>query len=349
MTTSLTLGFIGAGAIARSNHLPNLARIESAKVLAVANRSRQSSQAIAKEFNIPDVMDDWRDLIARPDLDAVFIGTWPYMHKEMSIAALNAGKHVFCQARMAMNLAEARQMLAAAKAPPPLVNLICPPPHRMPFEPYVKHLLASGELGPLTAVELRSVGNSNRDPTKIHWRERAEFSGNQILALGIFAETLNAWVGPCETLSAQLSTPIPNKTDEAGKTVPIQIPQVVSITGKLKSGALISEYHTGLAADTSTPANELLLFGLNGTLRYRFGDTIEFAKAGQPLAPATVPDSLRRSWHVEEDFINAVHLAKAGRPWQVSPDFAESLLYMQKIEAVHLSAKTGASVRPTTL
>jgi predicted dehydrogenase len=345
---TLKLGFIGAGGIARSNHLPNLAKIEGVKVVAVANRSRESGTAVAKDFGIPDVMDDWKALIARPDLDAIFIGTWPYMHKEMSIAALDAGKHVFCQARMAMNLAEALEMLAAASRHPNLVNMICPPPQRMPFEPYVKQLLANGELGAITAVELRAVNGGNRDASKVHWREKTEFSGNQIMAMGIFAETLNAWVGPYQELSARLSTPIATKNDH-GKNVAIKVPQLVTITGKLANGALATEIHTGLAADTTTPGSELIIWGINGTLRYRFGDVIEFAKPGAALAPASVPENLKRGWKVEEDFVTAVHAAKAGKTWKVSPDFEEGLLYMQKVEAVHASAREGRSVKLDSL
>jgi predicted dehydrogenase len=342
--STLKIGFIGAGGIARSNHLPNLAKIPDVKVMAVANRTRASGEAVAKEFGIPEVMEDWRVLIARPDLDAIFIGTWPYMHKEMSIAGLEAGKHVFCQARMAMNLDEAKAMVAAAKAHPKLVNMICPPPQRMPFEPYVKQLLASQEMGRITAVELRSANGGNRDASKVHWREQMEFSGKQILAMGIFAETLNAWVGPYEELSARMSTPIATKRD-GGKEVAIKIPQVVTIQGRLANGGLATEVHTGLAADKTTPGSELIIWGMNGTLRYRFGDVIEFAKAGEALAAVNVPAELKRGWKVEEDFVEAVRAAKAGQSWKVSPDFEEGLLYMRKVEAVHVSARAGAGVK----
>jgi predicted dehydrogenase len=341
---TLKLGFIGAGGIARSNHLPNLAKIEGVRVQVVANRSRASGEAVAKEFGIPEVMDDWRALVARGDLDAVFIGTWPYMHKEMSIAGLEAGKHVFCQARMAMNLEEAKAMVAAAKAHPKLVNMICPPPQRMPFEPYVKKLLASEEMGTITAVELRAVNGGNRDASKVHWREQVEFSGNQILAMGIFAETLNAWVGPYEELSARVSTPIATKRD-GGKEVAVRVPQVVTISGRLANGGLATEVHTGLAADKTTPGSELIIWGMNGTLRYRFGDVIEFAKAGEALAEVNVPEELKRGWRVEEDFVEAVRAAKSGKPWKVSPDFEEGLAYMRKVEAVHASARGGAGVK----
>ncbi|MCL2647131.1 MAG: Gfo/Idh/MocA family oxidoreductase [Phycisphaerales bacterium] len=346
------IGFIGAGGIARERHLPNLAKIPGVKVVAVANRSLASGQKIAKDYNISEVLDDWRKLLSRKDIDAIFIGTWPYMHKEMSIAALEANKHVFCQARMAMDLAEAKAMVAAAHAHPRQVNMICPPPTRMPFEPYIKQLIASGELGTITAVELYAVGGANLNQTAISWRERREYSGNQILAMGIYAETLNAWLGPYEDLSARLATPIPTKTDptvNGGAPYPIQIPQVVTITGKLKNGALIFEHHTGLATDKSSPGARLTIWGTNGTLRYTFSNTIEFAKLNHPLTPVNVPASLQRNWHVEEDFIAAVQSVQQGKPWQVSPDFDESLLYMQKVEAVHLSAATGKAIQPADL
>ncbi len=344
----LRIGFIGAGNICRSRHLPGLAKIEGVEVVAVANRTMESGRAIAKDFNIPDVTDDWRELIARDDLDAIFIGTWPYTHKDMSIATLEAGKHVLCEARMAMNLDEAKAMLEAANAHPQLVNMICPPPTRMPFESWIRSTIDSGRLGAITLVRLLSANGGNLDPNKFSWREDVTLSGRQILGMGIFAETLNAFVGDYESLRAETSITVTPKNVD-GKKVDVKIPQTVTINGKLKGGALILEHHTGLAADKSTAGNELVIQGLKGTLRYRFGNTIEFAEAGEELKEVDVPADEQRDWHVEEDFIAAVRAANAGKSWNVSPDFAEGLRYMQKVEAVHLSAETGKAVQPDSL
>src|SRR6476620_5400428 len=120
MAEKLRIGIIGAGGIVKSRHLPALRRIEGVEVVAVSNRSRDSGGAGAREWSIPEVTTDWRALVARDDLHAILIGTWPYTHAEMSIAALDAGKHVFCQARMARNAAEAREMARAAAAHPDL-------------------------------------------------------------------------------------------------------------------------------------------------------------------------------------------------------------------------------------
>lgn len=339
------VGFIGAGGICRSRHLPGLKKIAGVQVVAVANRTLESSRAVANEFGIEHVVSDWRALLRRSDLDAIFIGTWPYMHMEMSIAALQAGKHVFCQARMAMDQAQARKMLDAAKAHPQLVNMVCPPPHRFPYEPYFQHVIQSGQLGPITLVQLASVSAGNLSLDKVTWREKAELSGKQVLAMGIHAETLQALLGDYEYLSACTSIPLPNKTD-AGKPTSINIPQVVTITGRLAQGILAVEHHMGLAVDASTPGDQLTIWGLRGTLRYRFGNhPPELAAPGKPFEPVAVPAHLTKPWRVEEDFISAVRAAQRGEHWSVSPDFAEAYRYMRKVEAVHRAQQTGQAVR----
>lgn len=346
----IRIAFIGAGAIARSRHLPALSKMPEVKVVAVANRSLDSGRAVAKEFDIPEVFTDWIALLARPDIDAVFIGTWPSTHEEMSVAALSLGKHVFCQARMAMDLDQAKRMFAAAQARPDLVNMVCPPPTRMPFEPYIKSLLASGKLGQIISVRLTSVSGANLDRHSVHWRERAEISGKQAMLMGIYAETLHALLGPYASLDARIDTPITTKTDASGNEVAIRVPQVVTITGRLQSsGALVIEQHLGLANDTSTRGDELVIWGLNGSLRYRFGDKIEVSEPAGELLTATVPAEFHRPWQVERDFISAILAARSGQSWSVSPDFAEALLYMRKVQAVHLSAQSGRAVSPGAL
>ena len=87
---NIRLGFIGAGAICRDRHLPGLKKIDGIELVACCNRSEASSRAIADTWNFREVTADWRELVARDDIDAVFIGTWPYTHLEMSAAALEA-------------------------------------------------------------------------------------------------------------------------------------------------------------------------------------------------------------------------------------------------------------------
>ena len=103
----IRVGFVGAGANTRKHHLPKLKAQPGVELVAVANRSKESGDRVAREFGIGRVHDDWQEIVEASDIDAVCIGTWPYMHSVMSIAALERGKHVLCEARMAMNAQEA--------------------------------------------------------------------------------------------------------------------------------------------------------------------------------------------------------------------------------------------------
>ena len=110
------VGIIGAGEIVRDRHLPALKKHPEVEIVAVSNSTYESAEKFCQE-NAPHAtpMQNWADLLSLPDLDIVWIGTPPYMHSAVTISALEAGKHVFCQARMSMDLAEAEEMLAAAK------------------------------------------------------------------------------------------------------------------------------------------------------------------------------------------------------------------------------------------
>ena len=345
------IGLIGAGTIFRDRHLPNLKALPQVRLVTVANRSEASSSHAAEQFGIEGIDSSWQSLIERDDLDAVMVGTWPYMHRDISVAVLGAGKHLFCQARMAMDLAEARDMLAAADSHPQQVAVICPPGTRMPYEAFIKNQIESGRLGRITLVEMISRSGFNLNTQEVMWREQREYSGKQALFMGIFAETINAWLGPYQTLIAQTATPIAEKTDH-GRPVIIEIPQIITITGKLENGALIVEQHHGLVTDTSSPLDQLTIWGTEGTLRCNFdGPVLEMAASGGTLEPVTVASQMQRPWRVEADFVDAVRAAMAGQPWSKggSPDFAEGLLYMQKVEAVHLSVATGKAVELASL
>ena len=118
----IRVGIVGAGGIVGSVHIPGLRKMPNVEIVAVANRSLESSERAAKEFGIPHAYADWQQLLAAKGLDAVLIGTWPYMHRAVTLAALDSGRHVLCQARMANDAAEARDMLAASQRHS---NLVC--------------------------------------------------------------------------------------------------------------------------------------------------------------------------------------------------------------------------------
>ena len=111
----IRISFIGAGGICEQQHLPGLARIPGIELAAVCNRSAESSERIKQKWGFARIETDWRKVIDDPDIDAIFIGTWPYLHRELSIAALNAGKHVISTKPMEASLAACDEIIAAAE------------------------------------------------------------------------------------------------------------------------------------------------------------------------------------------------------------------------------------------
>ncbi|HEX8119527.1 MAG TPA: Gfo/Idh/MocA family oxidoreductase, partial [Pyrinomonadaceae bacterium] len=84
------VGVIGTG-FARTTQLPAFKACEGARVVAIASGHRENAEAVARDFRIPFVAGDWREVVARDDVDLVSIVTPPSTHAEMALAALDAG------------------------------------------------------------------------------------------------------------------------------------------------------------------------------------------------------------------------------------------------------------------
>ena len=115
------IGLIGAGGVARTRHLPALVNVPEADLRLVWSRDPARAAGVAGEFGIADTASSWEEIVESEEIDAVIAATPPVLHHPVTLRALSAGKHVLCQARMARNLKEAREMLRAAEAAPDLV------------------------------------------------------------------------------------------------------------------------------------------------------------------------------------------------------------------------------------
>ena len=88
----IRVGLIGAGKNTRDRHIPGFHQVDGVEIAAVANRSRESGRVVADQFNIPTVYGSWQELLEDESINAVCIGTWPYMHRDADHRCAGGGQ-----------------------------------------------------------------------------------------------------------------------------------------------------------------------------------------------------------------------------------------------------------------
>lgn len=350
MSDTIRVGIVGAGANTRLRHVPGFRAIAGVELAGVVNSSPESTARAADEFSIPKTYADWQALIADPDLDAVMIGTWPNLHCEVTCAALEAGKHVLTEARMARNLAEARQMLAASQAQPQLVTQIVPSPFGLEHHDALVRLVDEGFLGDLREVVVITADDSFHDESKpLHWRQNREISGVNTLALGIIHEATTRWVPIPDQVFAQAAITSPTRPGPDGSPVQATVPDSVQIltTIPTETGQARGLYHVSGVA-LHGPGRAIHLYGSEGTIKVQLGacEEVWIGKAGEPsLRQLDIPAEEKGGWRVEAEFIGAI---RGEEPIRFTT-FEAGVNYMAFTEAVARSAKDNMPVRPDKL
>ncbi|MCX7005928.1 MAG: Gfo/Idh/MocA family oxidoreductase [Kiritimatiellaeota bacterium] len=237
MNTLIRIGIVGAGTNTRAKHIPGLRAQPGVEIVCVCNRSRESGADAARELGIPRVHAHWQDVVADSAVDAVVIGTWPYLHAPITLAALAAGKHVLTEARMAMNATEAHAMLAAAQAHPQLIAQVVPSPISLGVDKTIQRLLAENFVGDLLAVEHRDDGGWLDRDGALSWRKNRDLSGLNVMMLGIVYEMLMRWVGEATLVTALAKTFVKQRRDAAGELKDVLIPDHLDVLAVLACGA----------------------------------------------------------------------------------------------------------------
>lgn len=334
----IRVGVVGAGANTVERHIPNLQAIEGVEIVSVCNRTRESSERVAKQFHIPKVYDNWRELVDAPDTNAIVIGTWPYMHCPVTLAALQANKHVMTEARMAMNLREARQMLEAAKMRPHLVVQVVPSPFTLRVDNTIKRLIAEGYLGDILAIEVRAGGTFIDRDSPLHWRQDFDLSGFNTMTLGIWYEAVMRWVGEAKRVTALGKTFVPMRRDASGNLKAVRIPDHLEVVAEMACGAIA---HFQISAVTGLAGGpEAWLFGSEGTLRLADGRLFGGRRGDSALTEIPVPPEEEGKWRVEEEFVNAIR----GKEKIQLTTFEDGVKYMEFTEAAIRSMAEGRTV-----
>jgi predicted dehydrogenase len=343
--STVHIGLIGAGAFTTNRMLPNFQKLPDVEVTAIANRRRSSAEKVADQFGIPQVVDDWTEVIASPNVDAVLLGTPPYLHKQATLAALAAGKHVLCQTRIASTAAEAREMEEAAQLAQArgVRSMLVPPAPWYRGSRFVHHLLESGFLGELRHVMAFNMNASFAGPDTPLSAGRSDrdiYGPFNAAQLGLTYDVIAPWTGFARSVVAQRATFTKIRPlTPGGPMAPVPFPDeatVIAETDRDVVAMVVLNYAAHHAA------SRIELYGSEGTLVYfQRGDTIMGARSGDAeLRVMPIPAEHDNPWLVEEEFLRLV----ASEIDEPRFTFRDGLRNMEYLEAAYYASIEGRRV-----
>ena len=180
-------GVIATGGIAQAV-TADMLKVEGVTVLAVSSRDVTRAQAFAERFGIERAYGDYHELLADPDIDVVYVATPHGQHHEVTLAALDAGKHVLCEKAFALTVADAEEMIDKARSKK---NLFLMEAMWTRFNPLIRKVheaVRNGEIG-----EIRSIRASFGFAHPFNADDRLwakEAGGGAMLDLGVYPVAL---------------------------------------------------------------------------------------------------------------------------------------------------------------
>ncbi|MFC1631353.1 Gfo/Idh/MocA family protein [Candidatus Omnitrophota bacterium] len=194
----IRVGIIGCGKITERASLPNLVNYKrKAKVVALCDIKPERARGLAKQFKLKDVdiLEDYRALVKRNDIDAVFVNTPNYLHERMAVAAARNKKHILVEKPITISLKAADNMIKAAKKAK--VSLMVEQTQRFdPVHQAAKRVLDSGVLGKIHNIRGR-IGHAGPEywsQGKSDWYyKKAESGGGCMVDIGVHIADLVRW------------------------------------------------------------------------------------------------------------------------------------------------------------
>lgn len=356
-STTIRVGVIGGGFGKR--HLQGYRATENVEIVAFCQRTKQQAEAIAKEFSIPYVYADYRDLIAHEELDAVSIAAPPHLHHEIAAAAFDQGLHVLCEKPLALNEHEAEDMLRKAQDAG-RVHMTAFNHRYVPAVAYMKELLVGRYVGArILHAEARWFSESRIGPELPHyWRHRKELAGFGILGdVGVHVIDRLLWmIGDFERVWGDDETFVRERRDSTGAAQPVTVEDSFTLIARFAGGASGCIRLSGVAKKSNYQSLEV--YGDDGMLRFMFDRNTPGWITGQLWGargdtrhpePLDIPEQYRQgldpsdSVRAEGEFVFAQvtreFVSAIRRGVEASPSFADGLAAQRVLDAALRSAE----------
>ena len=346
----LRVGIIGAGGVARYAHIHGYQALEDAEIVAICDVNEDRLKKMAAEYKIPKTFREYQDLL-KEDLDAVSVCLPNYLHSQVTVAALEAGKNVLCEKPMAINAAEAKKMLEAAKRTGK--KLMVGFHRRFGQEAQVlKGFIERGELGNIYYIKATNLRRRSI-PGAGGWFTTKRLSGGGVLIdIGVHNLDLAFWfMGHPKPTSALGVTyqkfshlkRVPTRFGDMDEKGVVDVEDMALGLIKFENGAAVF-------LEVSWAAH----IGGGGTREFRILGT----KAGATLSPLTIytiqneqlldttPVLRGKQDHYVEEIRHFLDCIKEDK--NCDPSGEEGLFVTQIVDALYESAGKGETVQVST-
>lgn len=191
---TLKVGIIGCGGIANGKHMPSLSKAEKAEMVAFCDIVLEKAEAAAKEFGSENasVYTNYEELLQDKSIDVIHVCTPNISHAEISIAAMEAGKHVMCEKPMAKTTEEAKSMIAAAERTGKKLTIGYQNRFRKDSD-YLHQVCENGELGDIYYAKAKAIRRRAVPTWGVFLDEEAQ-GGGPLIDIGTHALDLTLWM-----------------------------------------------------------------------------------------------------------------------------------------------------------
>jgi predicted dehydrogenase len=184
-------GILSTAKIGTEQVIPAMQSGKHCKIVAIASRNLDRAQAAARQLDIPKAYGSYEELLADPDIDAIYNPLPNHLHVPWSIKALNAGKHVLCEKPIGLTAAEAQELLEAAQKQPQLKVMEAFMYRHHPQWQRARQLVVEGKIGDLRTIQ-SFFSYYNTDPDNI--RNMAEIGGGGLMDIGCYCISLSRFI-----------------------------------------------------------------------------------------------------------------------------------------------------------
>jgi len=190
MTNSVKWGILGVASIAVRKVIPGMQKSDWSKITGIASRDLAKAQAAGRELGIPKAYGSYDDLLADPEIEAIYNPLPNHLHVPWSIKGAEAGKHVLCEKPIGLNAAEVAELMRVRDRR----NVKIGEAFMVKTHPQwlrVRELIGSGKIGKLKSI-ITVFSYFNRDPANV--RHKSEWGGGGLLDIGSYPITLSRWL-----------------------------------------------------------------------------------------------------------------------------------------------------------